>query len=92
MTVPLIMMFVGFSLIVYRLTAGRRPADPAARTVARARLRFAWDLLAGAWSLGIFSAYMLAPRHVMPGQRIPRPKARRMVRPIHASEARKLIR
>ena len=89
MTGPLILMSLGAALIVVHLI-GRRQGlhSPADR---RAALRLLWDLTIGALALFIFSSWMLAPRHVLPGQRIPRPKARRMVQAMSSDDARKLI-
>ena len=90
-TGPVVLFLVGMALIVVSVVSRRRrrPLDPVER---RAAARFLWDMLAGSAAVTVFACYMLAPRHVLPGQRIPRPKARRMVRAMNAADARKMIR
>lgn len=80
----------------------RRPARPAARNAARrtvdrdvlirAQLRLLWDLLVTVAGSALFGAFMFAPRTVLPGQRIPRPRARRMVQRISHDRAAQLAR
>lgn len=74
------------------ITINRRSRRPAGAAERRAAWRLLWDLGRGAASLVVFAAWMLAPRHVMPGQRIPRPRARRMVRAMSPARARRMTR
>ncbi len=88
---PVVLFLVGVALVVVHFV-GRRRRRAATPVEMRAGARFLWDLVAGSAVLTVFAGWMLAPRHVLPGQRIPRPKARRMVQAMDTDDARKMIR
>jgi uncharacterized membrane protein len=89
-TGPVVLFLAGVALMVVHLIGRRRRRKTTPEM--RAGARFLWDLVAGSVVLTVFAGWMFAPRHVLPGQRIPRPKARRMVQAMDADHARKMIR
>jgi hypothetical protein len=88
---PVILFLVGLALIAVHL-AGRRRRRPLTCDERRAGYQLLRDLITGSATLSVFTGYMFAPRHILPGQRIPRPKARRMVQAMDPDAARKMIR
>jgi len=88
---PVVLFLAGIALVIVHFVARRRHR-PATPEQTRAAVRFLWDLIAGSAVLGVFAGWMLAPRHVLPSQRIARPKARRMVQAMNSDDARKMIR
>ncbi len=87
---PALLMTVAVLLILLHL-AGRRRWQAMNRTERRAAWRLLADLARAVPVVALFAMFMIAPRHVAPGQRIPRPKARRMVQAMDADTARKLV-
>lgn len=85
---PVVVMTAGAALVTTHVRWRKRTSC----VQRRATWRLLWDLLWGAGQLAVFAAWMLAPRHVLPTQRIPRPRARRMVRALSPSTARQMTR
>lgn len=81
---PLLALAAGLALIGVHVR-WRRRTDWGTR---RAVWLYLWEMLRQLPGLIVFSAWMLAPRHVLPGQRIPRPRARRMVQALNPQQAR----
>jgi hypothetical protein len=88
----LILMAVGVALAAWGFAPTRRVPRQHRARVRRARARLIWDVCVDLPArLFYMSLFVLAPRNVSPGARIPRQQARRMVAAISPRTARRSV-